>query len=83
VSAGVLQLSYAPAPGIGEEHQEWSYSTAGSQLTRKLVCDTDPNGAVGASEVDGYTATATQVTLFIPSNAAAGFNAENVTFTLQ
>lgn len=83
VSSGVLSITYAAAPGIGEDHQQWTFAISGNQLTRSLRCDTDPNGVVGGTETDGYTATGAQLTLFTPSNPATGVLAENVTFTRQ
>jgi hypothetical protein len=83
IAGGGFAITFAPAPGLGEEHQHWSYSTSGSTLTMTLQCDTDPNGVIGAIDRPAYTATATQLTLLYPGDSAAGFPAQNVTFSRQ
>ena len=83
VASGVLSFSFAPVPGNGTEDQQWSYSASGTQITRTLLCDTDPNGTVGATETDGYTAAGGQLTLFLPPCCSDSYLGENVTFTKQ
>lgn len=79
VSGNMLLFSYAPAPGIGETHEQYSFTTSGNQLTRTLLCDTDPNGSIGAMDTDGYTATTSTITLYVPE--FGGGAPQNVTFT--
>ena len=81
VAGSLLRVTFAAAPGIGQEQQEWSFSVSGPQLTLTLLCDTDPNGHVGTVATYGYTATSTTLTLYVPGDSAAGFLAENVTLT--
>jgi hypothetical protein len=80
IASGVLSFTFAPAPGLGSEQQQWSYSASGAQITETVLCDTDPNGATGTGTV-GYTAAGNQLTLFFPACCGDSYLGENVTFT--
>jgi hypothetical protein len=81
IANGVLSFSFAPAPGLGEEHQQWSYVASGTQLTLTLLCDTDPNGSVGTVVVAGYSTLVSQLTLYFPACCGGSYSGENVSFS--
>ena len=81
IANGVFAFSFAPAPGIGNEQQQWSYVTSGSQVTLTLLCDTDPNGSVGTVVVAGYSILVSQLTLYFPSCCGGSYSGENVSFS--
>ena len=81
IGGGVFAFSFAPAPGLGEEHQQWSYVASGSQLTLTLLCDTDPNGVVGTVVVAGYSTLVSQLTIDFPSCCGGSYSGENVSFS--
>jgi hypothetical protein len=81
IANGVFSFSFAPAPGLGEEHQQWSYVASGSQVTLTLLCDTDPNGSVGSVVVAGYSTLVSQLTLYFPACCGGSYPGENVSFS--
>jgi hypothetical protein len=81
IANGVFAFTLTTEPGNGEEHQQWGYTASGSQLTLTLLCDTDPNGAVGNVSTVGYAAEAGQLVLLFPSCCGDSYSGEDVTFS--